>query len=373
MLDRTDITIIGAGVVGLAIAQQLAKPSKQVMILEKNSNIGEETSSRNSEVIHAGIYYPQESLKAKLCVKGKQLLYAYCKANQVPFEPIGKILVATCAEEEHVLHDILQKAQNNGVNDLQWWSPETLKRQEPEVKATLGLFSPSTGIINTHQLMRSFLGKAEQQNAVLALKTKVLRIEVSKNGFIIEVQSENDTYQFLSDIVINSAGLHAQAVASRMEGFNPQEIPPLYLCKGCYFSLQGKSPFSHLIYPVPEVKGTGLGIHATLDLAKQVRFGPDTEYVDEIEYHVPQQKQTVFYHAIKRYFPSLTADRLSPAYAGIRPKLQAPGAPVQDFVIQTEETHHCPGLIQCFGIESPGVTASLAIAETIEHLIRYRL
>ena len=366
-MDRVDISIIGAGVVGLAIAQHLASPQRQLMILEQHSSFGHETSSRNSEVIHAGIYYPQGSLKATLCVTGKQKLYEYCEKNNIPHQRIGKIIVATKSEEDPILQSILKKAENNGVHDLQWQSQKQLQQIEPEVQGTLALLSPSTGIIDSHMLMRSFLGKAENQGAHFVAQAHVTHIEIVTDGFIVRVSNGGEVYTFHTRILINSAGLHAQKVSHTIEGLASETIPPIYLCKGNYFSMNGKSPFAHLIYPVPEK--AGLGIHATLDLAGQTRFGPDTEYIDQENYEVSLDNLPKYYQAIRRYYPNLPDHALQPGYVGIRPKLQAPGESFQDFVIQDQSDHQIPGLIQLYGIESPGLTSSLAIAESVHKLL----
>jgi len=368
-MDQVDITIIGAGVVGLAIAQKLASDKRSIILLERNTSFGEETSSRNSEVIHAGIYYPKESLKARFCVAGRKMLYDYCRKNQIPHQPIGKLIVATCAAEEPALEEIFAKAKENGVDDLQWLAQEKVKIMEPNLRATTALFSPSTGIIDSHALMRCLLSQGESQGLLFAANSEAKSIIPEGNGFIVQAKDGRENFTFRSHCVINAAGLQAQNVASQIEGLDESTIPPGYLCKGNYFSIQGKAPFSHLIYPVPEANGVGLGIHATLDLAGQVKFGPDTEYVDHIDYRESIQNLPKYYQAIRRYFPTLPEDSLAPAYAGIRPKIQAPGAPFQDFVIQTEATHQIPGLIQLFGIESPGLTSCLAIADYVEHLL----
>jgi len=366
-MDHVDICIIGAGVVGLAIAQKLASSSNHVVILEQHASFGQETSSRNSEVIHAGIYYSTGSLKAQLCVAGKRALYDYCERHQVPHRRVEKLIVATTPKEEAVLHDLLQKAIANGVEDLTWWSSKKLQAEESEVSAALALHSPSTGIVDSHALMRSFLGKAESQGASLAAKTKLVQVEVLSEGFRVHDQSDEEHTIFHTSILINSAGLQAQRMASQIDRLDPQVIPPLYLCKGNYFTLQGKSPFSRLIYPIPEAGG--LGVHATLDLAGQTRFGPDFEYIEQEDYQVSLQNLPQYYQTIRRYYPGLKEDSLLPGYVGIRPKLQAPGDPFHDFVIQDEQVHQIPGLIQLFGIESPGLTSALAIADYVANLL----
>ncbi len=367
-METVDITIIGAGVIGLAIARKVAAPGKSVLILEQHRAFGTETSSRHSEVIHAGIYYPQDSLKAKFCVAGKIAMYDYCQQNGLPFQRVGKLIVATEPEEEPILEEILKKAHANGVDDLQWLSQQELRQREPALKATQALFSPSTGIIDSHAFMRSLLANAESQGANLACLTPVLHVEPSKDGFEIQVGGASP-FHFQTRVLINAAGLSAQEIARKIVDLPPNTIPALFLCKGNYFATSGKSPFSHLIYPVPEPNVAGLGVHSTLDLAGQVRFGPDVQYIDQVDYDVSLENLPKFYRSIRRYFPQLPDGALHPDYAGIRPKLQAPGAAVVDFVIQDASDHQLPGLIQLYGIESPGFTSSLAIADYVSSLL----
>ncbi|MBF0277023.1 MAG: NAD(P)/FAD-dependent oxidoreductase [SAR324 cluster bacterium] len=367
-MDTVDITIIGAGVIGLAIAQKLAGTEKDLLILEQHRSFGTETSSRHSEVIHAGIYYPKDSLKAKFCVAGKIAMYDYCRRNRIPFKQLGKLIVATKSEEEPILEEILGKARTNGVFDLQWMSRQELQRLEPELQATQALFSPSTGIIDSHSFMRSLLANAESKGANLVCLTPVERIEPVKEGFEVHVGGENP-FHFHTRILINAGGLYAQDISRKISGLNPHSIPPIYFCKGNYFAISGKSPFSHLIYPVPEPNVAGLGVHSTIDLAGQVRFGPDVQYIDTIDYDVSLKNLPQFYHSIRRYFPGLPDASLRPDYSGIRPKLQGPGDPVADFIIQDASIHQLPGLIQLYGIESPGFTSSLAIADHVHTLL----
>lgn len=362
---RVDSCVIGAGVVGLAVARQLALSGQEVLVVEKGPGFGEGISSRNSEVIHAGIYYPTDSLKAKLCVRGKQLLYDYCERFNVEHHRLGKLIVATNDNETAQLERIRQQAASNGVTDLTYVSKQTLSIEEPNLTAASALLSPSTGIIGSHQLMTAFLGELEGNDGSLALNARVKRIVAEDNGFEIVCDIEGSSYAFGCRHLVNAAGLSAQSVASLIDGFGDYSIPQLYLCKGNYFLYQGASPFNRLIYPVPDPSGAGLGVHATLDLGGQVKFGPDVEYVDEEDYDVSEDRLLAGVAAIRRYFPGLDTTRLVPGYAGIRPKLQAPGKPAEDFVIQGEETHHIPGLVNLFGIESPGLTSSMAIAETV--------
>jgi len=372
----TDSVIIGAGVIGLAIARQLAAhPTiNEQLILEQEEHFGSGISSLNSEVIHAGLYYPEQSLKAQLCCRGKALLYDFCAARQISHHRCGKLIVATSSAELNTLEHIHQQATRNGVNDLEDWQPSTIARHEPQVRGCAALFSPSTGIVDSHQLMLSLLAEAESQGSQLICRTRLERITPTTDGFYLQGDSAGETFKIKTRRLINAAGLGAQAVAAQIEDFPSTHIPPSLFCKGNYFALQGAAPFSHLIYPVPEASGAGLGIHATLDLQGQVRFGPDTEAIidtahSELDYSVSQQRLSHYYEAIRRYYPGLKDDKLTPAYVGYRPKTQRAGEPPQDFIIQGPREHHYQGLVQLFGIESPGLTASLAIAEHVEQLL----
>jgi len=360
MTERVEAIVIGAGIIGLAIARQLALSGREVVIIEAADKIGTQTSSHNSEVIHAGIYYPTDSLKARLCVSGRQALYAYCAENGIEHKKLGKIIVATAPEQIEKLSDIKAQAEANGVDDLTFLNKNELKVMEPELKAEAGLLSPSTGIIDSHGLMLSYLGEAQAHGAVLAVNSPVISGEVIERGIRLQIGTETP-YFLESGIVVNAAGLGAQKIAQSIDGVPPGSIPPLYLAKGNYFKLQGRAPFSRLIYPVPEPGG--LGIHLTLDLGGQARFGPDVEWVDEIDYGVDPARGDKFYEAISTYYPALKEGALTPDYAGFRPKISGPGEAVADFAILGPRDHGVTGLINLFGIESPGLTASLAIAE----------
>jgi len=370
-MEHVDALVIGAGVVGLAIAARLSRHLPNVLVIDKHASVGEETSSRNSEVIHAGIYYPASSVKAELCVAGKAQLYEYCQQRNLPHRAIGKLIVAQNSAEEDYLHRLLAKAAVNGVNDLTWLSQRQLQKLEPNVSASVALCSPSTGIIDVHSYMQSLLAEIEQNGGQFVAKTAMQHAELadtasgSVSEFIVALNSQGEALNLRCQYLVNSAGLHCEQVARQIEGLAEQHIPRLHWCRGHYFSYAGKSPFNQLIYPVPEADGVGLGIHATLDLGGQLKFGPDTEYVDAIEYNVRESLKVSFTKAIQRYFPMLQADKLQPAYAGIRPKLQGPGEPVADFCIQDSSTHGLQGLVNLFGIESPGLTASLAIAQRV--------
>ncbi len=364
-MEKVDVTVIGAGVVGLAIARSLAQHFKDVLILEQEGRIGAGISSRNSEVIHAGIYYASDSLKAQLCVKGKHQLYDYCQSHRVGHKRIGKLIVAQHDNDKAALDTLLTQAERNGVDDLQWWEAAEISAKEPHVKASLALFSPSTGIVDSHGLMESLLADAQQHQAQLVLHTGVTRITPQNTGFDVDMLSAQTPYQCHSRIVINATGLQAQQVAHSIEGYDTSSIPLLYYAKGNYFHYSGRSPFNHLIYPLPEAKHSGLGIHATLDLAGQLRFGPDVRYIDDIDYQVDAYRLDAFQQAIQTYFPGLDPAKLAPDYVGIRPKLQAPGAASEDFCLHSAVQHQLPGLINLFGIESPGLTSCLALAEMV--------
>jgi|TARA_B100001971_G_scaffold212119_1_gene241384 L-2-hydroxyglutarate oxidase LhgO len=370
-MDEVHTCVIGAGVIGLAVGAKLAASDGSLFILEEQAAFGQDISSRNSEVIHAGIYYAKDSLKARLCVAGKHLLYRYCEERDISHRRIGKLIVATRKGEEAVLESILGKAIANGVADLEYWSQQKLNDEEPAIDGKLALYSPSTGIVSAHELMLSLLHDSESSGATFTGRTRVTGVDVEPDRFIVHTLiEEKDEYSFCCRVLVNAAGLGAQRIAHQMHGLDGCTIPSLHLCKGNYYAHNGKSPFSHLIYPVPDTSGAGLGIHATLDLAGQVRFGPDVEYVEEVDYRVSETREASYYEAIRRYYPGLRDGELSPAYAGIRPKLQPADGKVEDFVIQGAETHGIEGLVQLYGIESPGLTASLAIADEVGALLR---
>ncbi|OKY27575.1 NAD(P)/FAD-dependent oxidoreductase [Thalassotalea sp. PP2-459] len=362
-MERFDAVIIGAGVVGLAIARELSQRFKHVLLIEKNTSFGEETSSRNSEVIHAGIYYPEDSLKAKLCVEGKHLLYEHCDRFCVPVKRVGKLLVATGKNEEAVLAKVWQQARKNNVDDLAWQTANQAKQLEPNIRATKALLSPSTGIIDTHQFMQSLLFDFEKNDGIYVACTNLLAIERVNENYQLALRSVNEITHVLAPVIINSAGLHATDVASNIVNFPINKIPEIHWCRGHYFSYSGKSPFSRLVYPVPQHHG--LGIHASLDIAGQLKFGPDTEYVSALSYTIAPNLQEKFYHAIKEYFPAVIRSKLQPSYAGIRPKLQSEHQGFKDFYVQTSAIHGFPGVVNLFGIDSPGLTSSLALAKYV--------
>ncbi len=359
-MDSVECVVIGAGVVGLAVARALALAGREVVILEAEDAIGTHTSSRNSEVIHAGIYYPKGSLKARACVEGKERLYRYCVERGIPHRRSGKLIVATDAAQAAELEAIQKKAHANGVTDVVWMSREQAVALEPELRCAAALYSPSTGIVDSHALMLAYLGDAESAGAMLALKSPLERAAVRGEGFELRVAGADP---IRCRLLVNSAGLTAPSVARRIEGYPAALAPGEFYAKGNYYSLARRAPFSRLIYPVPEPGG--LGVHITLDLAGQARFGPDVEWIDRIEYSVDPGRSARFYAAIRRYWPGLPDGALSPGYAGIRPKTAGPGDPAPDFAIQGPAEHGIPGLVNLYGIESPGLTASLALADTV--------
>lgn len=356
-----DCVVIGAGVVGLAIARALAQSGREVLVAEATEAIGTGTSSRNSEVIHAGIYYPAGSLKARLCVRGKHLLYAYCAERGIPHKRLGKLIVATSAEQAAQLEGIAQRARANGVDDLQFISGEDAMRLEPALQCTAALVSPSTGIVDSHALMLAYQGDAENAGAQCVFHTPLVSGRVRPDGGFDLQFGGDDAMSLSCNVLINSAGLQAPALARRIDGVPAASIPTDYLCKGSYFTLSGRAPFSRLIYPVPQ--HAGLGVHLTLDMGGQAKFGPDTEWVGTEDYTLDPARAEVFYAAVRSYWPALPDDALAPGYTGIRPKISGPHEPAADFVIAGPAAHGVRGLVNLFGIESPGLTSSLALAE----------
>jgi L-2-hydroxyglutarate oxidase LhgO len=360
--EKIDTVVIGAGVVGLAIARAFALAGREVVVLEREGAIGTGTSSRNSEVIHAGIYYPSGSLKAKLCVAGRHALYPYLEGRGVAHRRCGKLIVATDGGQIAGLEKLHAQARANGAADLRMLEASEARALEPQLSCVAALQSPSTGIIDSHAYMLALRGDAEDHGAAIAFRSPVLAGRVSADGIEIDVGGA-EPMQLTARTVVNSAGLYAQDVARSLEGFPPEHIPPTYYCKGNYFSLSGRSPFSRLVYPAPE--SAGLGVHLTLDMAGQARFGPDVEWIERIDYDVDPERSSVFYDAIRRYWPGLRDGSLQPAYCGIRPKIQSRTQPSRDFLIEGPRDHGIAGLVNLFGVESPGLTASLAIAEHV--------
>lgn len=363
MSDSVDCVVIGAGVVGLAIARKLAMEGRDVIVLEEADAIGTITSARNSEVIHAGLYYPEGSIKARLCVAGRNMLYDYLQERAINYRRCGKLLVATSEDEAHALDDILAKAITNGVVDMKKISAADAHALEPELSCHGALLSPSTGIFDSHSYMLNLQGDAENHGAVFAFLSTVTGGRINEGMVSLDVSGEDGTMTLDCRTVINAAGLGAQKIASALEGFSAALVPVLHYAKGSYFTLSGTAPFEHLIYPLPGK--SSLGTHYTRDLGGQGRFGPDVQWVDEIDYEVDPNRAESFYSAIRRYWPQLADGALNPAYSGIRPKVQAPGEPTADFIIQDASVHGVAGLVNLFGIESPGLTSSMAIAQEV--------
>jgi L-2-hydroxyglutarate oxidase LhgO len=364
-MDKVDCVVIGAGVIGLAVARRLAQAGREVIVLEAAEGIGTVTSSRNSEVIHAGIYYRAGSLMAQMCVSGKQLLYAYCAEHGIPHRNCGKLIVATTPKETEKLQSIRAHAEANGVLDMQLLAGEAARALEPALNCDAALLSPSTGIIDSHAYMLALQGDAEAAGAAFAFHTPLLRAKASAGQ--IEIEAGGEAPMTLQcDLLVNAAGLGAPTVARNIEGMPIELIPCAYLAKGNYFSCSARAPFSRLIYPVPEPGG--LGVHLTLDMAGQARFGPDVEWVEAIDYAVDPARAERFYPAIRKYWPTLPDGALMPSYSGIRPKIVPPAVATQDFLIQGPRAHGVSGLINLFGIESPGLTSSLAIADHVSEL-----
>jgi len=362
-MDSADAVVIGAGVVGLAIARELALAGREVIILETENAIGTATSSRNSEVIHAGIYYPRGSLKARSCVEGKALLYQYCGERGIPHMRCGKLIVATSEAQLAELGSIRDKAHANGVTDVVWLSKAEAQAMEPAVSCVGALHSPSTGVVDSHALMLGLLGDAEARGAMLAFLSPLQSARVCGDGRIELHVGGAESMHLAARSVVNCAGLTAPSLARRIAGYPADKAPPEFYAKGNYYSLIGKSPFSRLVYPVPEPGG--LGVHVTIDMGGQARFGPDVEWIDRIGYDVDPRRADKFYAAIRRYWPQLPDGALAPGYAGIRPKIAGPHDPAPDFVVQGPAEHGIGGLVNLFGIESPGLTASLALARDV--------
>ena len=369
-MDRIDCVVIGAGVVGLSIARSLAMAGREVVILEAEHAIGTHTSARNSEVIHAGISYTPGSLKGRLCVAGKAALYAYCAERGIGHQRIGKLIVAVQDSELPELDKYVALGAAHGVTDLRLLGAAEARDLEPEVACVGALHSPSTGIVDSHALMLSYLGDAERAGASLALQSRVVAVKPTADGLVVEVGGAEAT-SVLCNTVVNAAGLGAQQVASRIDGMPADKVPPLYYAIGHYFSLARKSPFRHLVYPTG--REGALRAHVTLDLGGQCKFGPDLSWRDGIDYSFDASREAAFYQSVRRYYPALQDGELQPGYTGIRPRLAGPGSSMHntatDFVIQTSRDHGIAGLVNLFGIESPGLTASLALGEHVTDLV----
>ena len=366
-MDKVECVVVGAGVVGLATARRLAQAGLEVIVVEAAGDIGTGTSSRNSEVIHAGIYYPAGSLMARMCVTGKQALYAYCDQRGIPYRRCGKLIVATAENERDKLASIKAHAEANGVDDMTVLTGAEARALEPALDCVGALLSPSTGIVDSHAYMLALRGEIEEAGGALAFHAPLLRAKAVADGFEVEIGGETPMALHCR-MLVNSAGLSAPAVARAIDGMPPEQIPISYYAKGNYFSCSTRAPFSHLIYPVPEPGG--LGVHLTIDLGGQAKFGPDVEWVDSpdvesLDYAVDPSRAERFYPAIRRYWPALPDGALTPSYSGVRPKIVPPAVARQDFVIQGPQDHGLIGLINLFGIESPGLTSSLAIADHV--------
>jgi L-2-hydroxyglutarate oxidase LhgO len=364
-MDRIDCVVVGAGVVGLAVARELALGGREVLVLEAEGAIGTGISSRNSEVIHAGLYYARGSLKAQLCVQGRELLYDYCERRGIAHRRCGKLLVATSDDQRAQLVAVLQAGQANGVADLRLLSQADARAMEPDLACVGAVYSPSTGIVDSHALMLALQGDLEHAGGIVAFHSTVVNARCDSEAMCVETQ---DGTTLRASVMVNCAGLSAPAVAQRINGLSPSHIPRAYFAKGNYFSLAARCPFTRLIYPVPE--RAGLGVHLTLDMAGQAKFGPDVQWVDTADdLEVDPERGEVFYAQIRKYWPALPDRALVPAYAGIRPKIQAPEQAACDFLIQGPPVHGVAGLVNLFGIESPGLTSSLAIARHVKALV----
>ncbi len=359
----TDVLIIGAGVIGLSIAREIAKKGLDVIIAEKNRFAGTETSSRNSEVIHAGIYYPKDSLKTKFCIEGNKKLYDYCEKYKIPFNRCGKLIVATSDEEINKLFEIKKNIDEIGLVDISLLSKKEIHNLEPELRCSGALFSPSSGILDSHSFIQSLLTELQDLNCTVAFNSKVEKVIHSNDSLITEVNGNNENINIRSKCLINCAGLSSQSVAKKIIGLSSDLIPKQYFAKGTYFTSSKKAPFTHLIYPVPE--NHGLGIHFTLDLSGKSKFGPDLEWIDKEDYSTDLKKRKIFYDQIKKFWVNIEENKLVPDYAGIRPKISGPNDQSADFIIQFPEKNNIRGLVNLFGIESPGLTASLAIGSEI--------
>jgi L-2-hydroxyglutarate oxidase LhgO len=362
-MERVDCIVIGGGVIGLAVARRLAIAGIETLVLEREAFHGLHTSSRNSEVVHAGLYYAPGSLKARLCVRGREQLYRYCEERAVAHRRCGKLVVATSDEERPRLQHYYDTAACNGVPDLAWLTPAEVASLEPAVRCVAALWSPSTGIVSSHELMQALLGDLEAHGGTVACRAEVIGARLGGGAHRVAVQQDGTGSELMARMLVNAAGLEAQSVAHSFDGLPAAMIPARRLAKGHYFTLQGRAPFHHLVYPV--AGGGGLGIHVTLDLAGAVRFGPDVEWVASVDYSVDERRRDAFATAIRRYYPDLDHTRLQPGYTGIRPKLAGPGEPAADFCIQGTDEHGIEGLVSLYGIESPGLTAALAIADEV--------
>ncbi|MBN2372216.1 NAD(P)/FAD-dependent oxidoreductase [bacterium] len=366
-MDKIGITIIGAGVVGLAIAAELSRKYTDIVIVEKNDSFGQETSSRNSEVIHAGIYYPVDSLKSKLCIEGLNYLYEICEKASIPHRRIGKLIIATEDSELEHLEMLFEKARSNGLSELRLLDKKEIQKLEPNTNAIAGIYSPKTGIVDSHSLMGYFVNVAKSAGAEIVYNSEVDLLAKENPAFVVGLKE--DQYHYQSRIVINSAGLYSDKISS-LAGLDIVRLKyRLHLCKGDYFCYAKASPVSMLIYPLPPETCVGLGVHATLDMGSRLRFGPDHKYIDKIDYKVDPEKAGQFYDAAIKIIPNLERDAMVPDMSGIRPKIQGPGDSFRDFIIKDESDRGLNGLIDLIGIESPGLTACVAIAKMVMKMV----
>jgi L-2-hydroxyglutarate oxidase LhgO len=365
--QRIDVMVIGAGVVGLAVARALAATGNEVIVVERNARIGEETSSRNSGVIHSGIYYRKDSLKARLCVAGNKQLYEYCRSRGIAHLRCGKLIVAQAAQIP-ALHDLQARAAVNGVNDLEWLGSDEVRALEPEIRCEAGLLSPSTGIIDVHEYMNALLADIEAAGGRVVTRTRFLRASPNGSGLTVELDCDSEHLTMTCGTLVNSGGLEAVALLNRIQGYPPARLRTAYYAKGNYFVCRGAKPFKRLVYPMPNE--AGLGVHATLDLDGTTRFGPDVEWISELDYRVDPMRGESFYAAIREYWPTLADAALQPAYAGIRPKLVGADSRAEDFVVEGPSHHGVVGLVNLLGIESPGLTSSLALGEYVATLLQ---
>ena len=366
--EPVDAVVIGAGVVGLAVARSLALAGRAVWVLEAEGAIGTGVSARNSEVIHAGIYYAAGSLKARLCVQGRQQLYAYCAERGIAHQRCGKLIVASTPAQMELLRTTQAKAQANGVDDLQWLSRAQAQALEPALECQAALLSPSTGIVDSHALMLSLQADIENAGGQVVLNAPVDSVALIQGADVRHRVRTQDGTCLAAHTVVNAAGLSAPTLARRIKGLAADKVPTPFYAKGSYFSLAGRAPFSHLVYPVPEE--AGLGVHLTLDLGGQAKFGPDVEWVDTPDaFTVDPARAERFYAAVRQYWPGLPEGALQPAYAGIRPKISGPGDPAADFCVQGASDHGVAGLVNLFGIESPGLTSALALGDYVAQLL----
>lgn len=378
-MDRVDCVVIGAGVIGLAVAREMALQGRETILLERESTFGTISSARNSEVIHAGIYYPKDSLKAKLCVEGNRMLYEYCRTHHVATQPYGKLIVASDDSQLDDLQAILYKAQQNNVPEIKMITGEQAKSMEPELQCSAAVLSASTGIVDSHGFMLSLLGGFEDAGGMIAYQSPLISAKLigskAQDGFELEIGGA-DGMKIQTKLLINCAGMSAPAIAKKIEGLAQEQIPKAYFAKGNYFSLSGKSPFKHLIYPIPEPGG--LGVHLTLDMGGQAKFGPDVEWLEiddenQIDYTVNPKRGDGFYAAVRKYWPGLKDNALQPDYSGVRAKIVPPNTPAGDFCFNTPKDHGLEGLFNLYGFESPGLTSSLAIAKYLEGQIKSSL